>query len=226
MSRTAIVSAYAFTAADGTNVAALNSGNDWWEQNASNGQLRVKTNAFQNAFANMADCCTKATGFTTDQYFKVQLNGTTGGNGDKCGGSLLNNGDLTHGFNAFSAYRIYYDDTAGVQGVTCEKIVNGTITALGTKIIGAFTAADFLECEATTSGGVVTFTVYKNGASIGTRTDSTSILTTGKPGICGLIAGTTILGDNWEAGNVTAATGTLLRPRAMTGGMHDMSRGL
>jgi hypothetical protein len=212
MTRTAIVTAYAFTGSDGTNISALNGSADWTEQNASNGQLRVKTNAFQNAFGNMADCSWKGAGsFTVDQYFKVQLNGTTASNGDKLGGSVLNNGG---GFGSFSAYRCYYDDASGANGVTCEKIVNGTVTALGAKISTSFTTGDFLECEATTSGGTVTLTVYKNGVSLGTRTDSSSILTTGKPGICGLIAGTTILGDNWEAGTVTA--GTAIAPIAQS----------
>lgn len=223
MTRTVVVSAYPFTAADGTNVSVLNSSGDWVEQNASNGQLRIATNAFQNAFGNMADCSWKGAGsFTTDQYFSFKILGSFSSN-DKIGGSLLNNGGA---FGSFSAYRIYFFDSTGTAGIVVEKIVNGTVTAVGTQLNTTFASGDTLECEATTSGGTVTFTIYKNGVSLGTRTDSSSILTTGKPGICGLIASALLRGDDWEAGNVTASTGTLLRPRAMTGGMHDMSRGM
>lgn len=215
MGRTVIVSAYPFTAADGTNVSALNSSNDWVEQNASNGQLRIVSNGYQNAFGNMADNSWKGAGsFTTDQYFSVKLVGTFGGN-DKVGGSVLNNGGA---FGSFSAYRVYYFDSTGTAGIVVEKIVNGTVTAVGTQLNVTLATGDTLECEATTSGGVVTFTLYKNGISQGTRSDSSSILTTGKPGICGLISGAQIRGDDWEAGNVTTggATNTKVMSETLT----------
>lgn len=210
MTRTAIVTDYPFTGADDSNVAALNSGNDWWELNGVDGQLRVFQTGYYNAFSTIADCVYKGTGagtFIADQYAKARLTGGPFANSDKYGVILLCNGDGTHGKGLFSAYRCYYDDTSGSQGVTCEKIVNGTVTALGAKITGAFALNDYIECEATTSGGVVTLTVYKTGVSIGTRTDSTSILTTGKPGICGTKGADTLLPDNWEAGNITAGGG-------------------
>jgi|SRR6185436_14593788 len=201
MTRTVVVSAYPFTAADGTNVSVLNSSGDWVEQNASNGQLRIATNGFQNAFGNMADCSWKGAGsFTVDQYFSLKILGSFSSN-DKIGGSLLNNGGA---FGSFSAYRIYFFDSTGTAGIVVEKIVNGTVTAIGAQLNTTFASGDTLECEATTVSTTVTFTIYKNGVSLGTRSDSSSILTTGKPGICGLIASALLRGDDWEAGNVTA----------------------
>lgn len=206
MSRTVIVSAQPFTDTNGNNVSALNSGNDWAEQNGTTGQLRIDTNAYATPHSNMSDCCWKGAGsFTTDQYFKVQLL-RINTQADYVGGSLLNSGGA---LGAFSAYRCYYHDVSGAQVVVCEKIVNGTVTALGTSISATFVSNDYLECEATTSGGVVTLTVYKTGVVIGSRTDSSSILTSGKPGICaqigaGISLSTQILGDNWEAGNLTS----------------------
>lgn len=202
MTRSVLVSAYPFTAADATAVSSLNGGADWTEQNASTAQLRVISNGFKSS-GNDADCCTKTAGFTTDQYFSMKILGGPFNNGDAIGGSVLNNGGA---FGAFSCYRVYYYDNIGAQGCQVDKFVNGTstITAIGGAIAGAFVTGDTLECECTTSGGVVTFNIFKNGVSIGTRTTSTSILTTGKPGIYAFAAAATLRGDDWEAGNVTA----------------------
>ncbi len=204
MGRTVIVAAYPFTGTDGTNVSALNSSNDWVEQNASNGQLRIVSNGFQNAFANMADCSWKGAGsFTADQYFSIKIIGTFSSN-DKIGGSLLNNGGA---FGSFSAYRIYFFDSTGTAGAVVEKMVNaGPPTGVGTQLNMSLASGDTFECEATTAAGTVTFTIYKNGVSQGTRSDSTSILTTGKPGICGLISAAGLRGDDAELGNVTASS--------------------
>lgn len=217
MPRSAIVTNYAFTATNGTNVSALNSGSDWTEQNANNGQLRVNpdaggstANLYGNEFANFADCCYKGTGvgsFTTNQYAEVTLGGAVGGNNDKIGIALLDNGG---GFSAFSAYRIYLFDTStgSTNEAVIDRIINGTVTNLATFTNLTWSVGDKLSCEVTITGGNPTLQIYQDTGSgpvaVGTPTTDTGGLTSGVPGVTGAKSTGLMLGGPWTAGNLVA----------------------
>lgn len=217
MSRTAIVSAYVFTATNGTNVSALNSGADWVEQNANTAQLRVNPDAnggtpneFGNEFSGFADCCWKGTGvgsFTANQYFELTIDGTLSNN-DSVGGALLNNGGA---FGAFSAYRVYLASTTNgtTNGVFIDRIINGTVVNIGSVLVtgfGAWAAGNKLSCEVVVTAGTPTFQIYQDTGSGPTAygapmTDSAAgKLSTGVPGLTGAKSAGLMLGGPWTAG--------------------------
>lgn len=209
MGRTAVTSTFTFTGTNGTNISADTT--NWTEQNGSTGQLRILSNGFQDAFVNVADCCYKGTGtFTDDQYFELALKGAWGGTDvDFIGGTLRNNGGA---FGSNTMYRVKWSPAGGTGGGSAQvfKVVNGNAsnagTQIGTNIAFAMTAGDLLSGEAVTNGANVDINVYKNGVLQGTRSDTSSVLTGGKPGITGSGGSGIIIGDDWIAGNVTSAS--------------------
>ena len=204
MSRTLIAGPYTFTGTDGTNVSADTT--NWTEQDGVSGQLRLKSNGFQQAFGAPSDDCWKGAGtFTGDQYFEVKLLGSWAtSDQDGIGGTLRNDGTASTSHNC---YRVFWqpslNSTAGAAQV--YKVVAGTPTQIGANINFGMTASDLLSAEAVTNGANVDIIVYKNGVSQGTRSDTSSVLTGGKPGITGKGSSYVLIGDDWTAGNVTAA---------------------
>jgi hypothetical protein len=209
-------------------VSTLNTNADWTEQNNSTAVLKVLTNAYHSSGAAFADCCTKTTGYTTSQYASVQLGGTLTQN-DEIGVNLFNNNGA---FGSHSMYRCtFWCNSGGATECNIYRVINGSATDIF-DLVQNMSAGDFLSCEVQIVSGNPVFQFYRDTGSgpvaVGTTfTDSNAAkLVTGKPGISAFASGNLALADNWEAGNLTASGGTLLRPRAMTGGMHDMSRGM
>jgi hypothetical protein len=199
--RTEIVAAQNFT---GTDAAAVCGADPWdIDQNAVDGQVRYNTNSYVNGFSNPADCRWDGTGtFTDDQYFIVTLVGTwSGSDNDGIGGNLRNNGG---DYAARVMYRVLYIPSAGGVQIFEVRTPNGTPTQLGATCTATFTPGQQLSANIVTNGGQNDITVYQNAALLCTRSDTTTLITGGKPGISTGIGSTlAIRGDDWSAGNVT-----------------------
>jgi hypothetical protein len=206
MARTQIVTPQAFTGVDGT---AISADSNWTEQNGVDGQLVINTNGYLNAYSGPSDCVWAGAGvFTDDQYFATTLLGSWSiSDSDTLGGSLRNNGGS---FGSRNMYRVVYQPSS--SGVLVYKVVSDTATPLGTTISQVFTSGDTLEAEAVTNGANVDIIVYRNGTILATRSDTSSVLTGGKPGLTGVGSANLIRGDDWEAGNVTVSSVALLSP--------------
>lgn len=197
MSRTPIATS-AFTGTDGavpTNFTSLDD---------NNGQVQIAGNKYHSPYSGYSEAVWSGAGsFTADQYAKSVLSGLTGlANGDAIGVTCRQSNDT---FGARDGYRAYVTD--GLTTVlTLEKIVNDTITSLGTNSAQAWANTDTVECEAIGT----TITALRNGVVVITVTDSS--LSTGKPGIIGH-AGLmdSVRGDDWEGGNSAAGGGAVKR---------------
>jgi len=220
MSRTPVVSGYAFTAADGTNVSALNSGNDWVEQNGSNSQLRVITNLFHSAFGPFSDCAWKGAGVVTitgNQYFELTITASAFHNNDQMGGSLLNNSGA---FGSHSMYRVYLAD-GSPQTVEIDRVVNGTPTSILVVTANGSTLPNWatgnkLSCEVQIVAGSPVFQIYQDTGSgpvaYGSPvTDSNAAKrTSGVFGITAATSADTLRGGPYTAGNISVATAVVL----------------
>lgn len=219
MTRSIIVASQPFTFTDGQPLSSQDSAN-WTEQNGVDGQIIISNGglAFRGEYGNWTDCCWKGSGsFTADQYFEIKVVGTwTGADTDLIGGSLRNNGGSWNGTTGTdSMYRVFWQPSTSKVQVT--KVLLHIPTQVGTDITSVTLAAnDLLSAEAVTNGSNVDIIVYKNGVSLGTRTDTAAVLTSGKPGVTGKNHDNAIFGDNFVAGNITASSaadssGLLLR---------------
>lgn len=179
--------------------------------NNSNGQIQTENptttaGQFHNPYGNIADARANGT-YSNDQYMKLRVQGLSAGNAADVIGGGCRYGAGTVGGAGVTGYRMKITD-GGVGGRTIllSKIVNGgTDTALGAAVNQALVNGDdvWMHC---TGAGPVTLAVYINSAitPLFTRTDSTSVITTGKPGILGTLGGNgTVRGDLVEAGNIT-----------------------
>jgi hypothetical protein len=98
------------------------------------------------------------------------------------------------------------DDQGSGSGHTCAivKVVNGSASTLGATVNLTYTNGDTVEMECTGSS-TVTLNFFQNGVSQFTRTDSSSPITSGSPGIMLSGGGIGVRASSWEGGNVTAA---------------------
>lgn len=89
------------------------------------------------------------------------------------------------------------------------KCVNGTVSTLDSRTSIAWASGDALWLEAVTNGGNCELTVYRGAASQYTYTDSSSPLTSGKPGmyLFDNAGGGAATMDDWEAGDITGSSG-------------------
>jgi len=88
-----------------------------------------------------------------------------------------------------------------------EKGENGTVTTLTTT--STYTAADTVKLQVV--GNVLTF--YKNGASVGTYTDTgTPLPSGGQPGLLSINMGDGARMDDWEGGDVGGAAAIISTP--------------
>lgn len=200
--RTLVAGTVTFTGTDATNVSTYDTTN-WQEQDGQNGFLRIYSNKFRNDYGTFSDDVWKGTGsFTDDQYCKVTITGASiGGGVDAIGCTLRSTGTA---YNTRTMYRVYLQNVTGTPYLRVDKVVSGTATQIGANIAGTWTTGDTLIGEAVTNGSNVDVKVYQNGSLLDTRPDTSSVLTGGKPGITGLYGSGSILGDDWEGGNVTA----------------------
>lgn len=198
--RTTLFGPQAFTAADATNVSTLISG---VEQDGVNGFVRVFSNQFGNGFSTTSDVCLPSgPTYTTQQYAKCTIIITSAGANDRIGVNVMNNAGA---FNSNSMYRVLYRNSS-TSAVVVMKVVNNVETQVGTDITVTFASGDALWVEADASSGTSTIIeVFQNTTSLGTRTDSTSPLTTGRPGITATRSGDGTRGDDYEAGSWVAS---------------------
>jgi len=208
MGRTVIASD-SFTGTDGTQIYVYLS--NWSEQNGSTGLTRINLNRFRGGLGVWADNSWQGAGtFTANQYAEIALVGTIdNASTENIGINLRNNGGA---LGSNSMYRVIYNSQVAVARVF--KVINGDNSNAGTQIGAdisfAMSVNDILSGEAIDNGANVDIIVYKNGVSQATRTDTSSVFTSGKPGISGNNQGPTMFGDNWTGGNVTTATGGFL----------------
>lgn len=144
--------------------------------------------------------------FTADQYSKVEIAGLTAASASHGIGVMCRaSADTGAGRDWYELYVLA--STGGSPWTTqLAKFVNGTITVLHSATV-AWVVGDTieLEVEGTTIRGM------RNGTALGgsfTQTDSD--LSTGQPGVVGASGSASAIGDNWEAGNITAAGSNLL----------------
>jgi hypothetical protein len=213
MSRTLIAGPYTFTGSDSTAIAADTT--NWTEQNGSSGTNRILSNSLRGALGVPGDNSWKGAGtFTDDQYAEIKLVGTLSGAADDYVGINLRNNGGAYGANTM--YRVFWGSFfgAGHSGAQVYKVVNGNNTNVGTQmgtdILFSAVTNDLLSAEAVANGGNVDINVYLNGVLQGTRTDTSSVITGGKPGVTGSANLTTVRGDDWTAGNITAPSGGFL----------------
>ena len=142
--------------------------------------------------------------FTTNQYAKVAISGETGSStGDGIGVCLLSNNGTG---STISCYVVgYYDGVT--PGIVAYKITASSVVAINspqTQInTSRWVAPDTLSAELILAAGIITITVYHNeGAALGTFTDSTSIFTSGSPGVAALSSSAVLYGNNVELGNM------------------------
>lgn len=139
--------------------------------------------------------------YTNDQYSKLALaTGTTNDAATWLGVIARASTDTDAGRDYYFFYISFAQGSSPFDYVL-GKMVNGTPTTLQTGTT-AFVVGNTIEIEV---DGSTTTSIrgYINGTLINTATDSSSPLTTGKPGIT--IKKAIIAGDNWEGGNLTAS---------------------
>lgn len=179
---------------------------NWTQINTFAGTIQITSGEANASHAQPPSACpaarwTGAGTFTDDQYSSVQITNLAGWASDS-----YHFGVIARASGDTDSNRDYYfaSITGAVNGSPWEcsfgKTVNGTTTDLNTANI-TFAEGDAIEieCEGTT------IRVLVNGTALGgsfTVTDSS--ITTGKPGVLAGGAATTIRGDNWEGGNITA----------------------
>lgn len=197
-------------ATDDFNRASL--GANWTNLNTDWSSVRISSSTFidcsgagaissQGAAAVWAGSGT----FTNDHYSSIVVNGLSFLSSDYRIGVIVRASTDTNGARDFYGFEVAADSGGPTYTATLYKIVNGTYTALNSAAI-TIANGDRLELEAegTTLRGC------KNGTPLGgswTQTDSS--LSTGKPGVAG--SGTSINGDNWDGGSLTASSSSAPR---------------
>ncbi len=206
MTRTVIAGPDAFTGTDGTLLSVYSS--NWQEQNNVTGYLKILSNAFHEGAGAQSDSAWKGTGsFTDDQYAEIDIVGAPStSDTDNIGICLRNSGEASR---THDCYRIYWT-RSNLDVVRVYKVVAGTATQLGTNISTAMSAGDKFSAEALANGANVDINVYRDTGGgptlLGTRSDTSSVITGGKPGPTGIVGTGVLLGDNWTGGNITAAS--------------------
>lgn len=218
MARSAAIATSAFT---GTNGATPT---DFTALNPADGSIVIDTNRIEsNVSSQTLDARWTGSGtFSDDQYAKLTVTGLSNPGGLNQMGVILRASADTEGSR--DCYRVFVRENNTTE-IRIEKIVNGTTTVLNTTNVSAFANGDTVEGEVEGT----TIRSYRNGTLVASVTDSA--LTTGKPGITARLEfGPGLFGDNWEAGDMTAASsGGLIVPggrSAMRGGMQGLTGGM
>lgn len=137
--------------------------------------------------------------FTDDQYSSLTIVNTPAGSSSSAAVGVIVRASGNAGTRSF--YEFYIDGAATVN-TTLVKWVSGTRTVLNTSTSPTWAAGDKIELEVEGT----TVRAMKNGVALGgsyTTTDSS--VTTGSPGVT--VSAAQIMGDNWNAGNMTASGG-------------------
>jgi hypothetical protein len=141
--------------------------------------------------------------FTDDQYSSLVVGALTWLTTSYNIGVICRASADTDGTRDYYGASVCMDAAGPTYTTVLYKVVNGTITTLHSAA-ATWAVSDRIELEVEGT----TLRVCKNGTALGgsfTQTDSS--LSTGAPGVA-LGGGTTIYGDDWEAGTITAAATT------------------
>lgn len=97
--------------------------------------------------------------------------------------TLAINVDVSAGVRISSGGNGYIAYLSNSETIQIYKLTAGSFSQLGTDIsVTAFVIGDTLSIGATGTS-TTTLTAYRNGSSVGTKTDSSSPITSGQPGI-------------------------------------------
>jgi hypothetical protein len=213
VSRTLVVGPDNFTGTTNTHIGTYSA--NWFEQDdgGGNGTIIIKNNGYTST-GGTTDAAWQGTGsFTDDQYFEITLPASWGpSDADRIGGTLRDNGAFRGSRNM---YRVFFCPSLG--GVRVDKVVADVVTTISTVLSATFATGDKFSAEAVTNGANVDIKIYKDTGSgpslLGTRTDTSSVLTGGKPGITAFQSAGSLIGDDFTSGNVTSgpAAGLLFR---------------
>ncbi len=144
--------------------------------------------------------------FTDDQYAKAVVATRVWQSANYRTGVLVRASADIDANRDYYAFLLQHDNDIGQPTTTIlVKCVNGTETTLATAASGiAWAANDTIELEVRTSGANAALKCFRNGVEITAMatTDSTSPLSTGKPGLY-LQGNNTVAADDWEGGNLT-----------------------
>lgn len=169
------------------------SGGNWVKPVAGDDHFKILTNVatFENVNNDADEMYDGGITWPDNQYSQADMIGTGGGGDDQGPGVIV------RASTAPAYYRIIASMSTG--DVTVCKF-NPTKTQLGALITSTFVEDDILRVEVSGS----TIEVFRNGISLGTRTDSA--ITSGKPGIFySSIGGVDNAVDNWSGGGDAAA---------------------
>jgi hypothetical protein len=190
----------AFTGSDGTSLTAHSAS---WTMN--HGAMAITSNAIRgNTASDDSMAHWNADSFSNDHYSKstVAAKGIANDNHGpavRCDASTLN------------GYAYFFFDNSDSR--ILYKVVNGSFTALGTKVPAGITVGDVMELQC--SG--TTITAKNNGTteSFGAITDSA--FSSGSAGIGGYSNGTAARIENWEGGNLGGGGGAVQQRLSMIG---------
>jgi hypothetical protein len=198
MARSSIATDDFNRAAIGANWAQLN--NDWGQVDTLGSTQVAGNNAADGNNRPVARWVGAGT-FTNDQYSSVEVSALSFQGANFFIGVIVRaSGDVNAARDFYAAF--VASDSAGPNyTVSLIKVVNGTTTVLHSAAI-AWTANQRIELEAEGTS----LRVCKDGTPLGgsfTQTDTD--LASGSPGITGTHS--TCPGDNWDGGNLVAASG-------------------
>ena len=172
-----------------------------WETLEGNG-LQLVSNACRTNGASTVDDVSgvkvSAVSFAADQYAQVTLGPP---NTFDYPGVALRFTSAGSG----TGYVVCYGDRGGptTNIFTVWKVVSNAYTQIGANITQTVATGGILKAEAVTSGTGVNINVYYNGVLIGTRTDTSSVISSGQPGMFyNYQNSTTFTIDDFVAGNI------------------------
>lgn len=192
----------AFTRADAGSL-----GSDWTDLYPGWATADISTNQAVAADSSQPQVArwTGAGTFTDNQYAKAVVATRVWQSSSYRTGVLVRASADVDAARDYYALILQHDNDIGQPVSTLLiKCVNGTETTLDSSASGiAWAATDTIELEVRTSGANAELKCFRNGVEITelATTDSTSPLTTGKPGLY-LQGNSTIAADSWEGGNL------------------------
>lgn len=177
-------------------------GGNW--ATAEGGGLQLISNAVGRPVASVTNTVsivtTTAATIPANQYAQATILGTAGSTFDYPGIALRFSST-----GGGTGYVVAYGNlSSGTQNIfTVWKVVSGTYTQIGSDIAATYIAGGILYAEAVNSGTSVNINVYYNGTLIGTRTDTSSIIASGQPGLFYYFGNTGAYTlDDFSTGNV------------------------
>jgi hypothetical protein len=155
--------------------------------------------------------------FSNDQYAKITVSTRVWESSGFRTGVIVRASADTDTARDYYYLHFYHDQDVGTAVTTVlGKCVNGTETTLVSDSI-SWGTSDTVELEVTTVAGNAQLRCFKNGSALTSlnHTDSSTPLTTGKPGIY-LQGNSSIAAEDWEGGDVTSGSESALTGSAGT----------